>query len=286
VEYPERTAWYRYTPETNGFVAADPNNYWYFVAAYTGSNLGYLTEVGCRYYGSPLPIAVEAGTSYYFQVGSWAWRPGEINFNFYEAQPPTADFYWWPWEPSMYDSASFCDMSEDWLYIGYSEFWWDFGDGVIITGNCVSHQFPTDGDFTVYHNAQTIDGRTDPDGVTHTVSVRTHDVAAVRIAAPKSASAGQTRTITVYIKNNRYPEQVEVQLYKTVPGGYELVGVTNQAIPVRSGNRTTPVAFLYTFTQGDADIGKVSFKAIVYLLEANDALPADNEAISPPTKVQ
>ena len=43
------------------------------------------------------------------------------------------------------------------------------------------------------------------------------------------------------------------------------------------GNRTTPVDFFYTFTQADAAVGKVSFKAIVDLMEARDALPADNE---------
>ena len=180
----------------------------------------------------------------------------------------------------------FCDWSSDPVNLGFAEFLWDFGDGVTTTGNCGYHRYTTDGDYTVWHNVQTSDGRTDPDGVTKTVAVRTHDVAAVRVAAPKSASAGQTRSITVYIKNKRYPERVEIQLYKSVPGGFEWVATTNQNIPVRGGNRTTAVNFSYTFIQGDADIGKVTFKAVVNLIDARDALPGDNEAISPPTKVQ
>ena len=86
--------------------------------------------------------------------------------------------------------------------------------------------------------------------------------------------------------NHRYPDRVEVQLYKSVLGGYEQIGVTTQLIPVRRGNRSTAVSISYTFTDSDAAIGKVTFKAVVNLLEARDALPADNEAISPPTKVQ
>jgi Tol biopolymer transport system component len=110
-------------------------------------------------------------------------------------------------------------------------------------------------------------------------------VAITRFSAPQSASAGQTRGIVVGIKNTRYPETVEVQLLKSVPGGFQLVGVLTQSVPVRSGNRTTDFNFSYTFTAADASIGKVTFKAIANVLGARDALPADNEAIASPTKV-
>jgi hypothetical protein len=161
---------------------------------------------------------------------------------------------------------------------------WDFGDGATTEGCYATHRFAKDGDYTVKHTATTPDGRTGT--VSQVVSVRTHDVAAVHVAAPTAARVGQTRPITVNIKNNLYPERVEVQLHKSVPGGYELVSVTNQNIPVRLGNRTTAVSFSYTFTQADANIGKVTFKAVVNLIDARDVLPGDNEAISPPTKVQ
>jgi hypothetical protein len=52
-----------------------------------------------------------------------------------------------------------------------------------------------------------------------------------------------------------------------------------------TGNRTTDFTFSYTFTAGDTSIGKVTFKAVAVLVGARDGLPADNEAIAPPTKV-
>jgi len=63
------------------------------------------------------------------------------------------------------------------------------------------------------------------------------------------------------------------------------IGSLRQVVPVRGGNRTTVFAFSYTFTSADAALGKVTFKAVANLQNARDALPADNEAISPPTKV-
>ncbi len=49
--------------------------------------------------------------------------------------------------------------------------------------------------------------------------------------------------------------------------------------------RVTPFAFSYTFTPDDATIGNITFKAIAALSGARDALPADNEIVSLPTKV-
>lgn len=283
-----QTVWFRYTPTADGFATIQSDAYWIrVVGVYTGSELGDLTEVNCRsWWDAPLPLHVVSGTTYYFQVGSrHNFESGWFTFMLYETPLPGADFWWGTGDPNIYDLVQFCDNSFDPVWAGFTNHWWEFGDGTTGTDNCIFHQFAADEDYVVWHNIQTSDGRTDPDGVTHTLSVRTHDVTAVRVAAPKSASVGQTRPITVYIKNIRYPERVEVQLYKSVPGGYEMVGVTNQNIPVRLGNRTTAVSFSYTFTQADADMGKVTFKAVVNIIDARDALPGDNEAISPPAKI-
>ena len=43
--------------------------------------------------------------------------------------------------------------------------------------------------------------------------------------------------------------------------------------------------FSYTFTSAEAQIGKVTFRAVANLSGARDALPADNEAVAAPTKV-
>ncbi len=75
-------------------------------------------------------------------------------------------------------------------------------------------------------------------------------------------------------------------LYKSVPGyGYQQVGTLQQSVPPRSSNRTTNFNFSYTFTTDDAAIGKVTLRAVANIQGARDALPADNEAIAPPTKV-
>ena len=70
-----------------------------------------------------------------------------------------------------------------------------------------------------------------------------------------------------------------------MPGGVQLVGTLTQLIPVRSGNKTVPVSFSYTFSSKDAAVGKVTFQAVATIMGARDALPADNTAISSPTKV-
>jgi len=111
-------------------------------------------------------------------------------------------------------------------------------------------------------------------------------VAITRFTAPQSASAGQTRSIAVDVNSKRYVENVQVQLFKSVPGGYQLVGTLDQQVPVRPGNRTTSFQFSYTFTNDDATMGKVTFRAVATITGARDALPADNEAIASPTKVK
>ena len=65
----------------------------------------------------------------------------------------------------------------------------------------------------------------------------------------------------------------------------QLVGSLTQVVPVRASNRTTDFSFSYTFADADAQIGKVTFKAVANLLGARDALPADNQAVALPTKV-
>jgi hypothetical protein len=148
------------------------------------------------------------------------------------------------------------------------------------------HVYGSDGDYVVTLKVTTTDGRTAT--ASHTVPVRTHDVAITQFKVPQSASAGQTRQIVVGVRNNRFPENVTVMLEVSQPGNYYSfgqVGVLQQFVPVRSSNRTTDFAFNYTFTASDAAIGKVVFRATATLMGGHDALNADNVAISLPTKV-
>jgi hypothetical protein len=73
---------------------------------------------------------------------------------------------------------------------------------------------------------------------------------------PQTASVGQTRTISVAVSNRRYPETVQVQLYKSVAGGsFQPVGSLTQSLPVLPSNRTTSFSIDYTFVAEDRTLG-------------------------------
>jgi len=232
----------------------------------------------------PLTLQLNENTTYYFQAyylnAWWGWS---FTFNLYPTPPPNADFYSWPSDPSVYDNIQFNNYSNDPGGASFQSSTWDFGDGTTATDWNPFHQFATDGDYTVQLTVVTSDGRT---GTTsRLVQVRTHDIAITKFTVPQSASAGQTRQVNVEVNNHRYSETVTIQLYKSTQGGFVLVGTLTQYVPVRPSNRTTQFAFNYTFTNGDAAAGKVTFKAVANLEGARDSWPADNEAIALPTKV-
>jgi PKD repeat protein len=282
-----RTAWYSFAPTATGSISASIINAPFSTvgAAYTGNSLANLTEVGCRAFGGKLTFRAETNTTYYFQVGGLFGQGGPLEFILEVTPPPVANFGFSPFDPSVFDVVQFFDFSSDPGEVGVQSRVWDFGDGTTTTTTecCPSHQYAADGDYAVQLTVTTVDGRTA--STSQTVLVRTHDVAITKFTVPKSASAGQTRSIVVGINSKRYPETVEVQLFKSIPGGFQFVGSLSQSVPVRPSNRTTDFNFSYTFTDADAQVGKVTFKAVANIIGARDALPADNEAIAPPTKV-
>jgi hypothetical protein len=248
--------------------------------------IGGLGFVQCASFGSSLLLRLEAGTTYYFQVGDNFTGGGDLRLNIQEAPAPqpVASFSYFPFDPSQYDTVTFCSNSFDPGGIGFETMTWDFGDGNSSTVNCAQNKYTTDGDYTVLHTVTTFDGRTA--SISHVVSVRTHDVSITKVSAPKSANVGQTRPITVSVKNTRYAETVRIELYKSGPGGgWEFVGISTQFVPVRPGNRTTDFVLNYTFNPQDAQIGKVTFRVVVTILGARDAFPTDNEGYSIPATV-
>jgi hypothetical protein len=284
-----QTAWYSFTPSQTRSISASAVNASFYpvVTAYTGNTLSGLTELGCRAFGGQVTFHAEAGTTYYLRVGSvYSDQGGSVEFRLVVTPPPVAQFNFSPSDPSPFDAVQFYGYySYDPGEVGIQSYQWDFGDGAATTtpNCCVTHQYASDGDYTVQLAVTTFDGRTG--STSQTVLVRTHDVAITKFSVPKSASADQTRQIVVGLNSRRYPETVEVQLFKSVPGGYQQVGSLTQSVPVRASNRTTDFSFSYTFTGADAQVGKVTFRAVANLLGARDALPADNEAIASPTKV-
>jgi hypothetical protein len=194
-------------------------------------------------------------------------------------QWPPADFWNYPYDPSVFDKLSFG------LYDYPPPEWkcvWNFGDGTTNDQCWVDQakQYSADGDYTVSVAVTNELGETVT--ATRVLAIRTHDVAITKFIAPMSASAGQTRQIAVNVRNSRYPERVQVDLYKN---GDILVGSLFQEVPVRSANRTTAFNFNYTFTSEDARNGKVNFRAVVIPLDVREAWWADNEAIASPTRV-
>jgi PKD repeat protein len=280
-----KSIWYAFTPQEDGALSAwVANTYNYpILVAYTGNSLSGLAAVAWRCGWGRLTFHVQAGMTYYFQVAGQSGDNQSWEFCVEVAPLPTACLYFSPGDPTRFDTVQFWDCSYDPGEAGIVSRTWDLGDGTTATDCCPSHQYTQDGDYTVQLTVTTADGRTA--STSQTIHVATHDVAVLRFGVPQAARARQTRQISVEVKNSRYPENVEVQLYKSAAGGYQWVGTLNQTVPVLKGNRTTTFAFSYTFADEDAKLGKITFRAMASLQGARDALPADNEAISSPTKV-
>lgn len=185
-----------------------------------------------------------------------------------------------PAAPSIFDSVTFG-------LIGYAPpEWichWDFGDGTM-SNDCFVFQakkYKQDGDYTV--NVQVTNTEGEISSTSSVVSIRTHDVAITRFTVPQSARMGQTRQITVYVRNTRYLEKVQVELYKN---DMVWIGTLVLDVPPRSANRTTAFNFTYTFSAEDVYVGKVTFKAIAFILEnGGDDWQVDNEVVALPTRV-
>ena len=281
---PSATAWYVFTPSASGSLSANVGQFFSSVAVYTGSSLAGLTAVDCRNFSQLTTFHVDAGVTYHFQVVPLdPLGNGVLPFHLAVTPAPVANFFFFPFDPSIFDTVQFIDISFDPGQVGFQTEAWDFGDGATATGSAPTHRYGADGDYTAQLTVTTFDGRSA--STSQVVHVKTHDVAITKFTAPQAASAGQTRQITVGVNSKRYPEVVQVQLFKSVPGGLQLVGTLTQSVPVRSSNRTTDFAFSHTFTSEDATVGKVTFQAVATIVGARDALPADNQAIASPTKV-
>jgi len=281
----DRTVWYTFTPTEMGSISAFTINAGtpVVVAAYRGT-LPDLEVLGCSVFGGKVTFRAEAGTPYFFQMESPFIPNFPLGFRLEVTPPPTADLAYGPYlEPSTFDVVNFFNFSSDPGEVGFASADWTFGDGGTGSGFVVDHQYARDGDYAVGITVTTLDGRVG--STIRTVPVRTHDVAVTRFSVPQAASAGQTRRIVVGVNSKRYPETVATLLFRSVPGGFELVASLTQAVPVRPASRTTDFAFNYTFTADDARLGKVTFKTVAFVTSARDALPADNEVVALPTSV-
>ncbi len=281
-----RTVWFKYTPDQSGSVTLRSSGFYYqFKAVYEGTSLNHLTELGCKFgnYDNTMRINLVAGKTYYIQFGgAYSWDYGWYQLQMEWTPPPQVSFFWIPAEPNLYNTVHFISNSYDPAGGWIVDYTWDFGDGSIDHYGMAYHKYARDGDYTVRLTIQTDDGRTATK--TDVIHVRTHDVAITKFITPNAASPGQTRRITVGVRNYQYPETALVMLYKTGPYGFYPIGSQVQEVPVHKGNRTTDFVFNYTFTEDDAYYGKVGFVATAQI-ESTDAMGADNNAFGKPTKI-
>ena len=213
--------WYSFTPSRSGsYTISSSSNTVPTVALYTGSTLSDLSEKDCRFANSTLfTFAAAARTTYRIRVDDYyGGNYGPVRLTITQAPDPIAEFTGSPGDPNQYDTVTFSDASSDPGGNSFSSEKWDFGDGTVLTspGQFPTHRFKTDGDYPVKLTVTTADGRAAT--VTHTIQVRTHDVAISAFAVPTSARPDRSKGITVGISNTRYPERVRVQLLKSVPG--------------------------------------------------------------------
>jgi hypothetical protein len=267
-----QSGWYAFTPTTSGsYGGFGVSN----VAVYTGTSLSNLTNVACADWPG-LYFHADAGTTYYLQT--WG---GGVSVDI--VPPPNADFTYSPGDPSAFDDATFSYWNGGYWDPTVTGWAWDFGDGTTATGESVSHRFASDGDYTVTITVTARGERTN--SATKTVQVRTHDVTILSLVAPDKGKVGKQAVITIGIGNTRYPETVQVDLYKITPQGDILVGTSVQAVGVMKLKKAVDFSFNYVFTSEDAIISKLPFKAVATIQGARDALPGDNTATSPPTLV-
>jgi hypothetical protein len=271
--------WYAYTPAAN-ITLTTKATYYYFppvLAIFTGS-LGNLTQVACASYSPQLSFQAQAGVTYYFQLSSYyPWDQGIIPFSLEVTQPPYVSFYYNPYDPNIFDNVWFQASITDPGYIYGNSYVWTMGDGTTSNQSGFYHQFAADGDYPVSLMFTTYDGRSNTANTT--VQVRTRDIAINKFNIPQSAKVNTTKAISVDVTNKRYSDNVQVQLFKGLPGGGEqLIGTLTIYVPERA-KRPTTFNFSYTFTGSDAAIGKVTFRAVATLVSGRDALPADNTAI-------
>lgn len=272
--YPPMTAsaWYAFTPAVDGQLQIQRAGGSESVAViYTGTAMGTLTQIDCGFFA----IAVRAGTTYYIQVAAQSLGKGVIDVTLRQPPPPEASFVFDPAEPNSVDPVSFFDQSFDPAFQDSSHAW-TFGDGSTSDLFNPTHRYAADGDYVVGMTITTVDGRTD--STQQTISVRTHDVRITNVTAPKSARSGQTRTVDVSVVDLRYPETVEVRLYRV--DEFEQMLVSNAFVELTVTTRATTTSLPYTFTAADAAAGKVTFLVTVVIVGHADALPADNSRIA------
>lgn len=279
------SVWWAFTPSIDGlYLAQFGGAAAVSLAVYTGGSLGELSLAACAS-GDRISFGAAAGTTYYVraQIVSVSLNL-PMHFSLDTTPPAQADIFYFPEDPSVIDTIQFIGSSFDPAGIGIESWSWAFGDGATADGCCPSHQYSHDGDYFVSLSVTTFDGRTASSTVL--LPVRTHDVAVVKVAVPKSARVGHTIEVNVHVQSLHYPENVRVSLQKSTVSGFEVVGDRTQSVAVKAGAGATLFRFDYTIAETDLSLGRLTFVATADITDHRDARPADNEYRSTPVTVR
>ncbi|SER26454.1 PKD domain-containing protein [Actinokineospora terrae] len=279
------SAWYSFTAPRTEWITFDQtsDDYESVFAVYTGNSLGSLTEVLCDAYNRRV-LAVTAGQTYRVQVSNRI--PAAIPTRIELAVAPAlrTEIGQQPLDPSVLDTVTFSQYTWDIENEAITGSTWTFGDGTTASGREVTHQFAADGDYQVRVTTTSASGRVAT--ATRAVAVRTHDVRVAAFTVPTAGRPGQTKPIEVTVGNTRIAENATVTLFRSTSTGFQEIARATQYVPARP-NRTVTFPFNYTFTPGDATLGRVTFRAVVTLDQGvRDVRPVDNEAVAPATTVR
>ncbi len=283
------TAWWTFTPGESGSILIRPIGCCAGasgIGVYTGTTLGALTAVATSRSFDRVAFTATAGTTYRLQYGhnGGVFSSGQLGIVVEETPAPAPALFFSPIDPTTFDTLSFSASGFDPAGFGFESYSWSFGDGATASGQVAAHRYASDGDYTAELTVTTTDGRTAT--TTGAVTVRTHDVGIRKLAVPKTASAGQSRSISVEVGTTRSDEQVTVQLLRSTVAGYEVVGSATQLVAMGGKRSVTTFPFRYTFTEADVAVGRVTFRATATIVGARDALTDDNELIAPATLVR
>jgi hypothetical protein len=283
------SVWYTYTPAQTQFVLGRVTEHTGpTLAVYEGDSLPNLRSLGCATpsWNGGRVFKLEAGTKYHLQLQNTpSSRDSALELSVapaLEAEVSTSSG-----ERSIFRDVEFSLYHRNGFDAAITTEW-DFGDGTTAapsTDRTKAHRYTKDGEYTVTVRSTSEDGRTATD--TLAVTVKTHDVGIAKFTVPASARAGQQKQISVQVSNTRYLEKdTVVTLYKYGEWGWQEVGVLKLDVPAHPTRKVT-FPFAYTFTNEDAALGKMTFRATVSLpYPAYDSLPLDNEAISTATTVR
>jgi PKD repeat protein len=93
------TAWYSFVADSDGIIRLDSSGSSFFgptlnLYRQDGSGMGGLSFVGCSaYYQNPVTLSVQAGNTYYLQVGGSHWGGGNLHLSIAVVPPPSNDSF-------------------------------------------------------------------------------------------------------------------------------------------------------------------------------------------------